>query len=159
ATMVLSGLQLKLASSGQTESDQAPNTVLTQSLAAGQVVDAGSTVSVTTATPRTVQVPSVVGQAQAAAQAALTPLKLELVVSGSAISNLAAGLIASQTPAASSKAPQGSSVSVVLSLGPRVVVPKFVGTAIEDAQAIAASRGLVLATTYKIAVADGVVLE
>jgi serine/threonine-protein kinase len=159
AIMVLSGLQLKLASTGQTESEQPPNTVLTQSIAAGQVVDAGSMVSVTTAIPRTVQVPSVVGLTRAAAQAALTPLKLQLVVSSSAINNLAAGLIVSQTPGAGSKTSQGSSVSVVLSLGPKVVAPRLVGTALEDAQAIANSRGLVLATTFKLAAADGIVLQ
>jgi len=159
ATMVLSGVQLKLASTAQTESDQTPNTVLTQDPIAGQVVVVGTNVNVTTAMPRTVQVPNLVNLTQAAAQTALAALKLQLVASGSAISNLAAGLIASQSPATGTKVSQGSSVSVVLSLGPKVNVPRLVGTSIEDAQSITQSLGLALAATVKVGGADGIVLQ
>ena len=158
ATMVLRGVQLKLASTSQTESDQTPNTILTQDPPAGQVVVVGTTVNVTIAIPRTVQVPNLASLTQAAAQSVLSPLKLQLVVSGSAINNLAAGLIVSQSPVAGTKASQGSSVSVVLSLGPKVNVPKLVGTSIDDAKSIAQSLGLVLSTTFK-AGADGIVLQ
>jgi hypothetical protein len=83
----------------------------------GQVNSDPATVTIT-AQVRTVSVPNVVGTAQAA-QAAITASSLTVGTASSVYSStVAAGNVISQAPAAGASAPQGSSVNLVISLGP-----------------------------------------
>jgi beta-lactam-binding protein with PASTA domain len=73
---MLAGFRLLITEVGGTESDQPPESILTQDPPAGQSVAIGSPVRVTVATPRTVTVPHVVRMARNGAAAALAALKL-----------------------------------------------------------------------------------
>ena len=158
AASLLAGLQLRLATIGQTESDAAPGTVLTQEPIQGQSVEVGTTVRVTVAIPRTVSVPQVTRMTEANARAALAAAKLQMVVSGQVVSDVPAGAVASQTPAPGTRVNQGSTVTVAISRGSRVTVPRFVGMSIDDAQSIAAANRLSLSVTTRVG-EEGIVLQ
>lgn len=79
-------------------------------------------------------VPDVVGQQQAAAEAA--PVAAGLAVGTTTVQNnssVPAGEVISQAPAAGGLVPEGSAVDLVVSLGP-VTVPDVVGLTQADAE-------------------------
>jgi serine/threonine-protein kinase len=90
-----------------------------------------------------VDVPSLVGSSEESAQDALAKYNLDYEKSGEEHSSkYAAGEVISQTPAAGSSVEQGTTVSVVVSLGPPMVeVPDVVDKPIEEAIAILTKAG------------------
>ena len=95
-----------------------------------------------------VTVPDVTRMPLAQAEAALTSAGLKMVVTGQVTSTeLPAGVVVSEEPAAGAKARRGSEVGVTASTGkPTVAVPAVVGTELKAASSAIASAGLVVGT-------------
>lgn len=95
-----------------------------------------------------VTVPNVVGQAQAAAQTAITAAGLTVGTITNAPSNtVPAGKVISQEPAAGATAPSGSAVNLVISSGPQEAsVPNVVGQTQAAAQTAITVAGLTVGT-------------
>lgn len=98
------------------------------------------------ALPTLLTVPNVVGQTESAARAAIGNAHLIVDSTTSRHDPVAAGLVVSQSPAGGSQVVTGSSVSLVLSLGPvmQVAVPNLIGQAQTQAQLLANGAGLAL---------------
>ncbi|MDK1327347.1 Stk1 family PASTA domain-containing Ser/Thr kinase [Arthrobacter sp. zg-Y1143] len=93
--------------------------------------------------PAPVEVPAVTGQSRDAAVKAIEAAGLTAAVSPEQVnsSTVPAGAVVSQTPA-SGLLERGSTVTLTISLGPRMVeVPNYVGRRAEDAKADLESRG------------------
>jgi beta-lactam-binding protein with PASTA domain len=104
--------------------------VISQNPAAGQSVTLGSTVALVVSTgPCSVAVPNVVGQAQTAADTAITGAGLTVGAITQQCSNtVVAGLVISQNPAGGQQSPPSGAVALVISTGPcSVSVPNVVG--------------------------------
>ncbi|NLV41591.1 MAG: PASTA domain-containing protein [Candidatus Hydrogenedentes bacterium] len=103
-------------------------------------------VCIETAGSGTVTVPTVVGQAQADAEAALTGAGLAVgTVTQQCSNTVAAGGVLSQNPGGGTQAAAGSEVALVVSSGPcnnTVAVPGVVGQARADAEAALTGAGL-----------------
>lgn len=143
---------LLLNVSAQEESDQRQGTVLRQRPEPGQIVIRGATVDVTVAVPQLVVVPSVIRMTPEEARGTLGNARLAIVVAPLRVpSGIEAGLVATQSPAAGVRMAAGSQVTVELSGGRQVIVPKVVG--LTQAQAVAQldAAGLV----SKISIRDG----
>jgi serine/threonine-protein kinase len=91
-----------------------------------------------------VSVPNVVGMAQADAQASIVAAQLAVGTVTTANSDtVPVGLVISQNPAGGSQAPQGSSVSLVVSSGPAMVsVPALAGMTEPEARTVLGAAGL-----------------
>ena len=104
----------------------------------------GSPVDITVSKgPAPVEVPAVTGQAEEAAVKAIEAAGLTAEVAPDKVNSatVPAGAVVSQTPA-SGLLERGSTVTLTLSLGPRMVeVPNYVGRRAEDAKADLESRG------------------
>jgi eukaryotic-like serine/threonine-protein kinase len=123
AATKLSDAGLKTGKVTRVQSTGPEGTVVAQSPAAGKEVAKGSSVDLEvsgapqpTATP--VPVPNVVGSSQADAQAALTQLGFQVIVTQASDGVMPAGRVISQAPAAGVPASEGSAVSIVVSTGP-----------------------------------------
>ncbi len=124
--------------------------VISQNPAGGSSVAPGSSVDlVVSAGPDDVAVPNVVGQTQAAAEAAIVAADLAVgSVTTENSATVAAGDVISQNPAGGSSVAPGSSVDLVVSAGPEdVVVPSVVGQTQAAAEAAIAAAGLVPSAT------------
>ncbi len=90
--------------------------------AAGELVDVGSTVTLTVSTgPKPVTVPSIVGLKKGAANTAIKDAGLKVGESTSVEDLAPANTVIAQDPAADSSVGQGSSVSYTISSGPPLV--------------------------------------
>src|SRR5438309_7387793 len=97
--------------------------------------------------PRTVPVPNVVGQMQAAAASAITGAGLTRgAVAQQSSSTVASGSVISQSPAAGTSVAKGSAVDLVVSTGPnpvgQVAVPNVVGQTQATATSAITGAGL-----------------
>lgn len=120
--------------------------VIEQHPAAGASAPPGSTVDlVVSSGPPPVLVPSLVGLAQAAAEAAIVAASLAVGAETSARSaTVPAGAVLSQDPAAGASVPPGTAVALVISSGPPdVLVPDLTGLAQAAAEAALAAANLV----------------
>jgi hypothetical protein len=100
--------------------------------------------------PVLVTVPNVVGQAQATAQTNITNAGLVFALNTANSATVAAGRVISQTPAGGTRAARGSTVTLLVSLGPagvQVRVPDVVGRPLADAQSRIAAVGLTSTVT------------
>ncbi|WP_334170500.1 Stk1 family PASTA domain-containing Ser/Thr kinase [Sinomonas sp.] len=136
----LSDAKMALGTVSEAYSDNAaPGTVMSQNPPAGTPVKHGTAVSLTVSKgPQPVAVPRVVGLGQDNAVAALQAAGLQPAIADAPVfdRNVPAGSVAAQTPAAGQNAPKGSTVTLTLSKGPRMVhVPNFVGQQVSVAQA------------------------
>ena len=123
--------------------------VISQNPSAGASVVPGSAVNfVVSLGPANVQVPNVVGLAQAAAQSAITGATLVVGTVTQSNSNVVpAGNVISQNPSAGASVVPGSAVNLVVSLGPaNVQVPNVVGLAQAAAQSAITGATLVVGT-------------
>lgn len=95
-----------------------------------------------------VAVPDVVGSTQASASASLVAAKLDVgKLTTQNSTAMPAGCVISQNPAAGSLVPEGSAVSLVISLGPPMtVVPDVVGLTQQAGAASITNAGLVVGT-------------
>ncbi|WP_138442970.1 Stk1 family PASTA domain-containing Ser/Thr kinase [Sinomonas susongensis] len=136
----ISDAQMTLGTVSEAYSDSAPpGTVMVQSPPPGAPVRHGTAVSLTVSKgPQPVAVPRVVGLSQDSAVAAVQAAGLQPAIAGTPVfdRNVPAGSVAAQTPNAGQDAPKGSTVTLTLSKGPRMVhVPNFVGQQVTVAKA------------------------
>ena len=98
--------------------------------------------------PRTVSVPSVVGESEANATATLTNNGLKYTI-GRQISNESPGTVLSENPSAGATVNKGSSVALVVSTGAQEVsVPNVVGQTIASAESTLLAAGFQVTTNY-----------
>jgi len=124
--------------------------VISQAPTAGNLVEPGTSVDLVISTgPCAVEVPNVVGQAQAAAQAAIAAAGLTSSVSLACSDTVPAGNVISQSPAGGSLVAPGSTVGLVVSSGPcpvLVTVPDVVGVELDAALNALVAAGLLVET-------------
>ncbi|MCR5627554.1 MAG: Stk1 family PASTA domain-containing Ser/Thr kinase [Lachnospiraceae bacterium] len=111
--------------------DVAEGNVISQSPAAGEAAEPGSTVKVMISSGKPVgntkTVPDLKGMTETAAKTALTATGLSFAnVTEANSDTVAAGLVISQSPEAGSSVEEGASVDFVISLGPAIV--SYAGT-------------------------------
>jgi len=131
-------------------SDSVPaGSVISQRPVGGTRVTEGTTVDLVVSTgPCLVTVPNVVGQAQSAAEAAITAAGLVVgQVTEACSDSVPAGSVISQNPAAGASVQPGSAVDLVISTGPcPVTVPDVVGQTQSAAAAAIQGAGLTVGT-------------
>jgi beta-lactam-binding protein with PASTA domain len=130
ATTALTGAKLKVGNISQQNSDTvATGNVISQDPASGSSVAEGSPVNLMISSgPQMVTVPNVEGLTQAAATTTIIGAKLKVGTVGKVIS---------QDPARGSSVAQGSSVNLVISLGPQMVTVPSVAELTQDAATVA----------------------
>jgi len=95
-------------------------------------------------------VPNVVGQTQATAQTTITNAGFVFAINTANSATVAAGRVISQSPVGGASAARGSTVTLLVSLGPagvQVRVPDVVGRPLADAQSRIAAVGLTSTVT------------
>jgi len=138
ATLTTAGL--KVARLDDELSPQTPGTVLAQDPTDGRKAETGSTVTLTVSSAE-VTVPDVVGQQVDAASASLQRLSL-VVARQNVDSDKAPGTVLEVNPAARTKVPKGSTVTLKVTAEPGVDVPDVKGKSQADATALINSVGL-----------------
>lgn len=119
--------------------------VISQSPVAGGSVPQGTSVSLVVSLGSVmVTVPNVVSMTQAAAQSAIVAAHLSVgTITTANDTSIPSGSVISQNPAAGGSVPQGTSVSLVISLGPAMVnVPNVLGMLQANAEVAVTSVGL-----------------
>jgi serine/threonine-protein kinase len=136
-------------------STTAPDTVLSQTPAAGASAAHDSAVALTVAqAPTSVSVPSVVGKTQAVAASALSSAGFSVVVVPQSSSTVASGTVISQDPAGNASAASGSPVTITVSSGggtTTAIVPGVVGEKLADAITSVTAAGFKVATVSQTA--------
>ncbi len=141
--------------SHQVVAGTAPGKVTAQSPSAASTVSVGTTVTVTlSAAPPTVVVPNVVGQTLAQATAALSAAQLS-VAQGPTVPTTTAppGTVMGQSPAAATPVPEGSAVTVNLSVQPQgmgVPVPEIRNQSLSAAEVTVRAAGLSLSVAATV---------
>ena len=128
--------------------------VISQNPLTGVSVAAGAAVTlVVSSGPAPIVVPNVVGQAQAAAQSALTTAGLAVgTVTQAASATVPSGSVISQNPLTGVSVAAGAAVTLVVSSGPApIVVPNVVGQAQAAAQSALTTAGLAVGTVTQAA--------
>lgn len=139
AQSALNDAKMALGAVTEAYSDTAPaGVVIAQNPAPGTPLKHGSSVSLTVSKgPQPIPIPKVVGLKQADAVAALQAAGFRPVIDDQTVfdRNVPAGSVAVQSPAAGQNSTKGSTVTLTLSKGPRMVrVPNFVGQQVSVAQ-------------------------
>jgi beta-lactam-binding protein with PASTA domain len=128
--------------------------VISQNPGGGQTVPEGTMVDILASSGATIAVvPNVVGQQQAAAASAITTAGLAVgTVTQASHATVPAGAIISQDPTGGSNVPPGSTVSLVVSVGPPVPteVPNVVGQSRADAEQALLAAGFTLGTITEV---------
>jgi beta-lactam-binding protein with PASTA domain len=125
--------------------------VLDQNPQAGSSVVVGSPVHVNvSAVDPTVAVPDIRQQTVGNAQAMLAQVNLRLSQRASQSSVQPAGIVLSQDPLPGSRAPTGSTVTVVVTAGGLVVVPGLIGRTQSDAVGILHAAGLNMSSSVEV---------
>jgi serine/threonine-protein kinase len=152
ATAALTTAQLVLDVTGQRPVPGTPaGMVLDQNPQAGSSIVVGSPVHVNvSAVDPTVEVPDIRQQTVANAQAALAQVNLRLSQRASQASVQPAGIVLSQDPLPGSRAPTGSTVTVVVSAGGLVVVPGLIGRTQSAAVGLLHAVGLNLSAEVEV---------
>ena len=142
------GAKLNVGAITQANSATVPaGNVISQNPVAGTSVAEGSSVSlVISMGPVMVSVPNVVGMTQAGATSAIISAKLAVgTIAQTNSSTVPAGSVISQNPAGGNSVPEGSSVDLVVSLGPvMVAVPNVVGMTQGSAQSAIIAASLIV---------------
>jgi serine/threonine-protein kinase len=136
----------------RTRSDAPVDQVLTQDPRAGAHAKKGTTVALTVSGgPGSVAVPSVDGLTQQQATAALADRGITVErVAKQADDNVPAGEAIRTSPAAGTNVPRGSTVTLVVSSGPRqVAVPNVVGLSAADARTALSGQGFAVAVAQQ----------
>jgi serine/threonine-protein kinase len=139
--------------------------VISQNPSSGASVAAGSTVTIVVSlgkeeVPGTV--PNVVGSQQAAAERSLANAGLSVNVSEMNSDTVAEGYVISQNPSSGASVPEGSTVSLVVSMGKeQVTVPNVVGSQQAVAEQALESKGLYVdvSSEYSNTVSAGQVIS
>jgi len=119
----LRGVELTLGSVSEQYSDTvSAGMVISQSVAAGQTVDVGTSVNIVISRGQQVQmttVPSLLGMSESDARVALSAVGLSVgTISNEHNTTVTAGSVISQTHNVGSEVPRGTAVGFVISLGP-----------------------------------------
>ncbi len=134
--------------------EYAQGIVMRASVEPGVKVDEGSNVVLTvSAGSEGVEVPKVVGLSEAEAMTELGKRNFVVNRTEGHDAYIKAGSIITQSPEAGSKVPEGTSVTVRVSLGPeetKVKVPELIGRDEEEAMAILIEAGLQLGTVSEV---------
>jgi beta-lactam-binding protein with PASTA domain len=150
ASAIITGAGLTVGTVTQQSSSTVPQgDVISESPAAGSPAAVGTAVNlVLSSGPQQVIVPDVVGESQAAANAALTAVGLAIgTTTQQPSSTVSPGDVISESPAAGASASIGSGVNLVLSSGPPPVpVPSVVGDTQAGATSALTTAGFVLGT-------------
>lgn len=128
--------------------EYAQGIVMKSSISKGTMVDEGSNVVLTvSAGSEGVKVEDTVGMSEAEATATLGKSGFAVNKTESHDPYIKAGNVITQSPAAGSKAPKGTTVTITISLGPEVTkvqVPDLMGKGEEEAMALLVESGLQL---------------
>lgn len=128
--------------------EYAQGIVMKSSVSKGTMVDEGSNVVLTvSAGSEGVKVEDTVGMSEAEATATLGKSGFAVNKTESHDPYIKAGNVITQSPAAGSKAPKGTTVTITISLGPEVTkvqVPDLMGKGEEEAMALLVESGLQL---------------
>jgi RHS repeat-associated protein len=150
AQAAIVGAKLTVGTITQANSATVPaGSVISQSPVAGTSVAEGSAVSlVVSIGPAMVAVPNVAGMTQAEATSTITSAKLAVgTITQANSATVPAGCVISQNPPAGNSVPEGSLVSLVISLGPvMVTVPSVVGMTQDAAQSAIIEAQLTVGT-------------
>jgi eukaryotic-like serine/threonine-protein kinase len=142
ATAAITRVGLTVTRADAENAFKAPGTVLATDPAAGAVVNRGSAVTVQVAVAPGVAVPDVAGKSQGDANAALTQAGLTAKFSSQPSNTVTSGQVIGTDPAAGTKVPPGSTVTVNVSTGPQqVTIPNVIGQSQLAAQGILATAG------------------
>lgn len=143
ATATLAALHLRVASSEQQYSTMTAGHVLGTDPPSGQIVHAGTPVTlIVSKGPAPVTIPDVTGKSQADATSTLTSLGLKVASTGAFNDTVPEGNVISTTPAAGTPAHQGDTVKLIVSRGPHLFqVPDVVGKRIDEAVRIIEQAG------------------
>ncbi|MCM1541382.1 MAG: Stk1 family PASTA domain-containing Ser/Thr kinase [Blautia sp.] len=139
------GIQLEI---GYEESDTIDkDVVISANVEAGESVVPGSTVKLTVSAGTTglVEVPGVVDSTYEEGENGLTALGFAVTKMEAYSDTVEKGMIVSQSPLAGTKAPQGSNITVTVSLGKEEVklnVPNLIGKSEQDGTIMAIEAGL-----------------
>jgi beta-lactam-binding protein with PASTA domain len=142
ARSVLDRAGLKAQQKKEESETTAAGKVISASPAPGQTVDKGSTVTLSVATPARVAVPSVVGQSEADALAALDRAGLKAQQKKEESETAAAGKVISASPSPGQMIDKGSTVTLSVAMPARVAVPAVVGRSETEATAALTRVGL-----------------
>ena len=156
ATETLEGVGLVVGTVSRVPtSTAAPDTVLSETPAAGQSVPHGSTVTLTVAAaPVSAQVPNVVGLTSAAASSSLSAAGFLVQVQTQSSSTVASDVVISQSPVGGTSSTASSTVTIVVSTGTGVttaIVPGVVGKKLADAVAALVAADFKVATVSQTA--------
>jgi serine/threonine-protein kinase len=134
----------KPATRSQPSSQVAQGSVIGTDPPAGLVALAGSAVTVLVSSgPAQVHVPSVVGDSQSAAEAALTSVGLEVGTVSARVSSQTTGSVIAQSPRGGVSLASGGKVNLTVAQAPsEVVVPSVVGQGEAGAAAALGAAGL-----------------
>jgi len=138
---------------GINSAEVAPGRVISQDPPAGTELAKGSTVAYTPSLgAEVIEVPSVIEMDSVTAENTLVASGFFMTILEDYSDTVAAGLVISQNPGAGTRVEKGSSVSVVVSLGKKVVeieVPSVVGVRVDTAQTLLKNAGLNSTIEYK----------
>jgi beta-lactam-binding protein with PASTA domain/tRNA A-37 threonylcarbamoyl transferase component Bud32 len=143
ATATLAALHLPVGGTTQQYSTMATGHVLGTDPPAGQVLHAGTPVTlIVSKGPAPVTIPDVKGKSQADATSTLTSLGLKVTSTGAFNDTVPQGFVISTTPAAGTPAHEGDKVKLVVSRGPETFpVPDVVGMRIDKAVQVIEQAG------------------
>jgi serine/threonine-protein kinase len=120
----------------------APGTVIDTNPAGGAVVPKGTAITVQVAIAPGIAVPSVAGQSQGAASAAITQAGLTPKISQVPSDTVPSGTVVGTDPAAGTKVPPGGTVTINVSSGPaQINIPNVIGQTQLAAQGILQGAG------------------
>ncbi|WP_174842845.1 Stk1 family PASTA domain-containing Ser/Thr kinase [Candidatus Oscillochloris fontis] len=137
AQELLRSLQLIPAPRSENHPSVSQGIVITQSVAAGELLEPNQPVSYTVSVgPVFVTVPNVRRMPQSSAQSQLTAEGLKVVIIEQPDREIDAGFVISQTPNPDLRIAQGETVTLRVSLGDVVRFPDVIGLQISEAQAI-----------------------
>jgi beta-lactam-binding protein with PASTA domain len=125
---------LRSGTVAERESREPARTVVSQAVAAGMAVDAGTTIDFAVATPIMVLVPNVVGQPGANALRQLSDAGLHVSRTERAESRQPEGSVVSQTPDPGRRVPFNTPVGITIAARPMVRVPNVIGRSEADAR-------------------------
>lgn len=140
ATLLKLGLTVTRVDSDS--ADKVPGNVISTNPVAGTRVDKGTGVELTVAKEPPVDVPSVAGQDQVQAQTSLQNAGFQVTVRGEPSTTVPAGKVISTNPTGGTKAPKGTTITMLVSTGPQsVTIPNVIGQAREAASATLTTAG------------------
>ena len=166
AQKALEGLGLLIKPSYEVSDDFEEGQIMSQSVKEGEMVDPGTTISVTVCSgEESFSLPSLENKEQSAAESALRELGLECVIESDYSDTVDVGKVISTNPASGSDVIKGQKITVIVSKGSEVktgTVPTLANMTQADAQAAISAAGFNVGTVsegYSDSVMEGRVIS